>query len=150
MRIAVPGELAAFVAARIAGFSAEAPEQLRWESPFVSEFSALPLYLGWTETIGIRADGELVRWSTEGEYSGVRPVEDRTWMLSALVSGAERHPELRALLPERPTEAIDCLCRKVPLLASGKVLCGECGGIGWLPASVAESRPVDESPHASL
>ena len=92
-----------------------------------------PLYLGWMETIGIRADGEMVSWSTEGDYSGLRPVEDRTWLLSALVCGVERYPELRALLPERPKEAVDCPCRKHPLLVSGKIRCGECGGIGWLP-----------------
>lgn len=66
MRFAVPEKLAAFIAARIAGYATEAPERLRWESPFVAEFTALPLYLGWTETIGIRPDGDVVRWSTEG------------------------------------------------------------------------------------
>jgi hypothetical protein len=124
--------MSAFIAARIAGYSEEAPERVRWESPFVAEFAALPLYLGWTETIGLRPDGEMVSWSTEGDYSGTRPVEDRLWVLSALVAGVERYSELRALLPERPAAAIDCQCRKHPLLASGRVLCGECGGIGWL------------------
>ena len=133
MRISVTPELSAFIAARIVGYSAEAPEQLRWECPRVAEFDALPLYLGWTETIGIRADGELVSWSTEADFSGVRSVDDRLWMLSALVIGVKRYPELRGLLPERPTGAIDCRCGAHPLLASGEFLCGACGGIGWLP-----------------
>ena len=133
MRVVVPQELSAFIAARIAGYATEAPEQLRWESRFVAQFAALPLYLGWTETIGIRPDGDVVCWSTEGNYAGVRPVEDRTWALSALVVGARRYPELAALLPKRPPGAVDCPCRKHQLFASGKVLCGECGGIGWLP-----------------
>jgi len=133
VRVAVPEELSAFIAARIAGYPTEAPEQLRWESPFVAQFSALPLHLGWTETIGIGPDGEVVRWSTEGDYAGLRSVEDRTWVLSALVDGARRYPELAALLPERPPGAVDCPCRKHPIFASGKVLCGQCGGIGWLP-----------------
>lgn len=131
-RVVVSPELSAFIAARVAVYATEAPEPLRWESRFVAEFAALPLYLGWTETIGIRADGEVIRWSTEGEYAGARPVQDRTEVLSALVAGAERHPELRALLPERPPGAVDCRCRNHPLLASGQVLCGECGGVGWL------------------
>ncbi len=131
MKLSVSPEMSAFIAARIVGYSAETPDQLKWQSPYVSQFSALPLYLGWMETIGIRADGELLFWSTEGEYAGTRPVEDRIWVLSALVAGAERYPELRALLPERPTNAVDCRCRKHPLLASGKVMCNECGGIGW-------------------
>jgi hypothetical protein len=137
VRVAVSAELSAFIAARVAAFPAEAPGPLRCEAPFVAEFAALPLYLGWTETIGIRPDGEVVRWSSEGAYAGARPVQDRVWMLSALVEGAQRYPELAALLPERPSGAVDCPCRTHPLLASGQVLCGQCGGIGWL---VQESR----------
>jgi hypothetical protein len=133
MRLAVPEELSLFIAAGVAGFSVEAPEQLLWESSYVADISALPLYVGWTETIGIRSDGEIVSWSTEGDYLGVRPVEDRILVLIALVTGVQRYPELRALLPERPSDATDCPCRNHALLASGSVLCGQCGGIGWLP-----------------
>jgi hypothetical protein len=133
MRVAVPPELSAFIAARIAGYPAEAPERLRWESPFVAESAALPLYLGWTETLGIRPDGEVVRWSADGDDTGVRLVEERTWLLSALVEGARRYPVLAALLPARPPGAVDCSCRGHPLLTSGQVLCGECGGVGWSP-----------------
>ncbi len=133
MRVEVTPELSAFIAARIAGFPAEAPERLRWEAPFVAEFDALPLYVGWVETVGVRPDGEVVRWSTEGDYAGVRAVEDRVWVLSALVDGSRRYPELAALIPERPPDAADCPCRGQPVFASGVVLCGECGGVGWLP-----------------
>jgi hypothetical protein len=131
--VVVPPEIAAFIAARVAGYPDEASDRLRWAAPSVAEFGALPLYLGWTETLGIRPDGAVVRWSTEGEYAGVRPVADRTWLLTALVEGARRYPELVALLPERTPGATDCACRNHPLVTSGKVLCGECGGIGWLP-----------------
>jgi hypothetical protein len=67
VRIALPDHLATFIAARIAGFDSEAPERLRWAARYVTEFSALPLYRGWTETIGILANGEMVAWSTEEE-----------------------------------------------------------------------------------
>src|SRR3954470_2417848 len=107
-RVSVSTEVSRLIAVRIASFPTGAPEPLRWQVPFVAEFAALPLYLGWDETIGIRPDGEVVRWSTEGDYRGVRPVEDRTWVLSALVDGARRYPELAALLPERPAGAVDC------------------------------------------
>lgn len=133
-RVAVTEDTAAFIAARIAGFPAEADEPLRWLSRYVAEFGALPLYLGWLESIGIRPDGEVVSWSTESDYAGVRPVEDRTWLLSALVAACKRYPELLGLLPAREPGAVDCRCHNHPLLASGKVLCGECGGVGWLPA----------------
>jgi len=139
-RITVSPEVSAFIAARIAGYPSEAPERLRWESPFVAKFAALPLYLGWTETIGIRTNGEVVRWSTEVEYPDARPVEEAMWVLSALVVGAERYPKLRTLLPARPPDAVDCPCRNHPLLASGKVLCGHCGGVGWLPVGSRAQR----------
>jgi hypothetical protein len=124
--------MSAFLTARIVAYQDEAPEALQWAAPFVSEFAALPLYFGWTETIALRPDGQSVCWSTEGQYPGVRPLGDRTWVLPALVAGADRYPALRALLPERPARAVDCPCRKHPLLASGQVVCGQCGGLGWL------------------
>ena len=94
----------------------------------VDEFNALPLYVGWTQTIGIRADGEVVCWSTEGDYAGTRPEEDRSWLLTALVAGADRYPELRPLLPVRGPDAIDCPCRAIPLCVSGKVGCASAAG----------------------
>jgi hypothetical protein len=36
--VQVPEEVAAFIADRIERFAAEAPEQLRWQAPFVAEF----------------------------------------------------------------------------------------------------------------
>jgi hypothetical protein len=135
--------LSGWIAARIAGFPTEAPEQLRWQAPYVAKAVALPLYLGWTETIGIRADGEIVCWSTEGEYPGVRPVEDRYFWLSSLVSGSRRYPELRVLLPKRPVKAVDCRHLAHPLFAEGKVSCPECCGLGWVDATGTEQAAAD-------
>jgi hypothetical protein len=132
MRLTLTPELSALIASRIARYSIEGPEHARDEALLVAASAALPLYRGWTETIGIRADGEMVAWSTESDYSGVRPVQERVWVLLSLVAGSERHPEPRALLPERPADAIDCRCQHHPVVTSGNVLCGECGGIGWL------------------
>jgi len=111
--------LSAFVKARIDGFSSEAPEQLRWQSGCVAGYAALPLYIGWTETIGLRADGAIIRWSTEYDYSEMRSVEDPKWVLLALVAGSNRYSELRALLPVRGPGAVDCGCRNHPLFTSG-------------------------------
>lgn len=135
--IPVTAEITARIASRIAAFPIEAPEKLRWLSPYATRFAALPLYPGWTETIGIRPDGELVRWSTEGDFAGTRPVEDRSWVLTALVAGSDRYPELRPLLPVRGADAVDCPCRAIPWCVSGKVGCAECGGLGWLPGAGA-------------
>jgi hypothetical protein len=133
-RVDVPPELSAWIAARVAAFPSEALEQLRWLAPSVAEAAALPLYVGWWDTIAIRADGEVVCRSTEGEYPGVRPVEDHDQWLSALVDGSRRHPELRALLPARPEGAVDCRHLAHPLYAEGKVFCPECCGLGWAEA----------------
>jgi hypothetical protein len=132
VRVEVSPELSAFIVARVAGYASESPEQRRWASSLVADFEALPIYLGWTDTIGIRPDGEIVRWSTETEYQGVQPVHDSRLLLCALVAGAEKYPELRALLPSRPPGAVDCTCHSKPMFAQGKIRCGSCGGVGWL------------------
>src|SRR6266498_5589371 len=126
-QIPLTGEIASFIAARIADFPTEAGEQCRRDSQYVAEFSALPLYFGWIETIGIRPDGQLIRWSTEGDYLGSQPVDDRIWTMSALVEGARKYPELAVLLPIRGPEAVDCRCRMIPLFRENKLICSECG-----------------------
>jgi hypothetical protein len=131
--VQMPEGVAAFITDRVRQFAVEAPAQVRWLAPFVAEFGALPVYLGWIETIGIRPDGEVIRWSTEGEYPGARPVEDRTWLMTGLVEGSRRYAELLPLVPVRVPDADDCQCRGHPLFAAGRVICGTCGGLGWLP-----------------
>ena len=122
-----------WIAAKIAAFATEADHRHHWLTEYVSQFNALPLYVGWTETIGIRPNGEIVSWSTEDEFIGVRSIEDRMLVLISLVNGSRRFPELAHLLPKRTPGAEDCGCRDVPLLVSGRAFCGTCGGLGWLP-----------------
>ena len=146
MRVAVPPELSAWISARIASYPAEATEPYhRWEAPAVAEFAALPLIRHWFETFGLRADGEVVRWSTDGDapYPGVRPVAARCDWLSALVEGARRWPELRALLPARPPAARDCACVGHPSFAPGKFLCPECCGLRWVAPDAAPGTSSD-------
>src|SRR5262245_53958161 len=83
-RVSVTPEEAAFIQQRIERFAEEAPEELSWELPYVREHGALPLYLGWTETFGIRPDGELIRWSTEQWPDGAFDLNDTTWEKVAL------------------------------------------------------------------
>jgi hypothetical protein len=135
MKVAVDSNLSAFIAARITGYASEATEPFhRAESSSVTEHGALPLIRHWYETYGIRPDGEIVRWSTDGPepYSGTKAVEDRYDWLSALVEGSRRYPELKVLLPIRGPEAFDCLCVGRPLFSPGNVICPECCGLGWV------------------
>jgi len=136
-RAGVSPEDCAFIAARILAFGSEAPPERRWLLPFVEEFGALPLYLGWTETLGILPDGSLVRWSTESEYSGLRPVTNQADASVALVEGSRRYPELAHLIPKRPAHATTCTAcagtGRAPV-PSGELICA-CGGTGWVTSN---------------
>jgi hypothetical protein len=137
MRFAISPELSAFIAARIANYAAEATEEYRlWEAPAVAEFDALPLIRHWYETFGLRADGEVVRWHTDGPdtYPGVRAVETPCEWVSALAEGARRYPELQVLLPARPANAVACRCGGDGFSDSPKFICPACGGLGWVEA----------------
>jgi hypothetical protein len=143
VRVAVTPKLSAFIAARIANYAAEATEPYhRWEATAVAEFAALPLVRHWSETFGLRANGEVVRWHTDLDdpYPGVRPVEERYDWLSALVEGSRRFPELEALLPVRPLGARNCVCVGHAGFAPGKALCPGCCGLRWVV--VPDTDPV--------
>jgi hypothetical protein len=96
------------------------------------------LYIGtslWAEYY-LRPHGEVVIVREEYEQPDVDTVyTDRSNVLRVLVWGSRRYPELRELLPARPAGAVDCRCRSHPIFAEGKVLCPECGALGWLPPS---------------
>ena len=135
VRVAVSPEMSAWIAARIDRYSAEATEPYQQrEAPIVADFAALPLIRHWFETFGLRADGEVVRWHTDGPdpYPGIRPVDDRVDWLSAVVEGARRYPELRSLLPPREPGSVDCQCIGIPQFSSGQVICPECCDLGWV------------------
>jgi hypothetical protein len=134
--VPVSAEDSEYIAACVAAFPGEAPGQLRWLAPYVEEFAALPLYIGWTETVGLRADGEVICWSTEREYAGARPVEDPVWVRAGLVEGAKRFPGLRGLIPARPPDARTCpVCGGAGYpLGLPQVGCS-CGGVGWVDAA---------------
>lgn len=133
-RVLVGPEETEFIRERIARFAHEAPANLRWQAEHVRLNQALPLYVGWTETAGIRADGTLVRWVTE-DVTNTQELADSTWVNLALVQGAARYPQLRSLIPSRPATARTCDgCNgagTLPGLPTNVICC--CGGIGWLP-----------------
>ena len=123
-QVEITFELSEFIAARIADDS-------RKDSGFAA-VGALPLYIDIGGMIGIRPDGTLVEWSHDGEDRDVRPVEDRVWVLIALIAAARRYPEFQDVLPVRGTGAIDCDCRRIPSCVSGLISCARCGGMGRL------------------
>jgi hypothetical protein len=131
MRLLVSPELSTWIVERITAFSTERPEQYGWLERFVNEFGALPLHVEWFDVIALCPDGEIVKWSTEGEYIDTQPVEDRYYWLTSLVDATKRYPELKELLPLRPLGAQDCWHLPYPIFAEGKVFCPDCCGLGW-------------------
>jgi hypothetical protein len=131
-QVEITFEMSEIIADRIAAFPRDAF--------VVPECGALPLYADMRGVIGIRPDGTLVEWSHDGGGRDARPVEDRIWVLIALVAAARRYPEFQKLLPVRGPGAIDCDCRRTPTCISGLIYCSRCGGMGWLAAG--NSRPV--------
>jgi hypothetical protein len=133
-RVEVTEDEAAYIAARVGSFASEASADWMWQNTFVQQFAALPLFLGWSETLGIRADGSLVRWSTEGEYKGARPVDRQVDVNLALINGSRRYPRLVRLIPRPPSEANVCAqCHGTGRVAvSDDPLVCACGGAGWV------------------
>jgi hypothetical protein len=130
---------ASFVRERIRLFDREAPETWQWQSTYVRTHDALPLYLGWTETLGIRPDGSLVRWSTEQEYDGWKSIDRPGECALALVRAAEQYPTLSNLVPPRPSDAEDCRsCAGFGCFPQQPELICECAGLGWNLRSVQD------------
>ena len=94
-------------------------------------------------TIGIeailRADGQV--WVLPDDHwddptapvPEWRPADERE-RTSALVIASKRMPELRQLLPERPSNATECpRCSGTGYFVEG-IVCPDCGALGWLRA----------------
>jgi hypothetical protein len=138
-RVEVTEDEFAYIVARVESFASEAAADWHWQGDFVKQFAALPLFLGWTETLGIRPDGSLIRWSTEGEYAGVRPIDRQVDVNLALIHGARRHPKRVRLVPRPPSDAIVCTqCHGTGRVAvfDDPLICA-CGGAGWVVAAEA-------------
>ena len=83
----------------------------------------------------LRVNGEVVLLGEdEGQPESVTIRTEPGVVLGMLVWGSKRYPELKQLLPDRGPRSVDCRCLAISLFADRKVLCSECGGLGWLPA----------------
>ena len=93
--------------------------------------SALPLAEGWFAWALLTEQGEVLEAVEDGSAS---PASEplRTMFL---VAGAERYPELIALLPVRSSTSADCArCEGTGRMrfGSGKIRCHECRSLGWV------------------
>ena len=93
---------------------------------------ALPLYHGWDGWLLLTTGSEVVE-----EVDGQLRLAVEPWRTFGLVIGAERYPELRQLLPTRPSSARDCPhCKGTGwLIMNDKPAgfrCGHCYALGWV------------------
>jgi hypothetical protein len=103
------------------------------------ELGCLPVYVDWTAFLGLGPGGECL-WVDHDDSAGrVEPVVDLQ-ALSTLVAQVRLIPGLEGLEPTRPAGREDCpQCQGVGFIKVGPVECGcKCGGLGWLPATLAE------------
>jgi hypothetical protein len=118
---------------RDALLSAENPGT-KWEREAATATSALPVCSDVGGTLLIDEAGEIVHFDDERRV--IEPVGDRIWANVALVSASHRFPSLSALHPKRPEAARDCsACQGTG--TRGAILCGVCGGTGWLEVTSA-------------
>jgi hypothetical protein len=104
----------------------------------VRSTGALPVYADIGATLFVGPDGEVLnRHHDSDDLPQVEP--DARLRLIALVWAVKKHPELNALLPERPVGAADCGecgCTGAHQLDRFELLCPKCHGMGWLGAVV--------------
>lgn len=141
-RVAVSRSQARIIRDLIASFPNESVM-----AAYVARHRALPLYVDWAATIGITPRGDIVEWSTEGDYDGLRPAES-SWVVDALVQGSKKYPALSFLIPPRPPTAHTCPdCQgtgritALPEQITEQVICS-CGGVGWVDPPHSKRRPL--------
>jgi hypothetical protein len=101
-----------------------------WDHEAAKAAGGLPVYSDMSGTLLITEAGEIVWY--DAERSVVEPMDDPLWVTVALVSASRQYPSLGELRPSRPTTAGDCkACDGTG--AFKNMICGKCGGTGWLP-----------------
>lgn len=107
----------------------------------IVKVNALPLCFDWTAFMALRWDGQIVWIPYDDEPGEVEITQEERLRNLGLFQGTKLHPDLKFLLPPRPSDANDCpACRGTGKLTfpddvkhlAEKVICS-CGGIGWLP-----------------
>jgi len=116
---------------RILDFLADDDVRYGWLRRGVGDHGFLPLYVGWVATLGIRPDGTLVRWNHEDDPTHLHELDNAFQQRMAIKQAVDRYPELEALIPPRPDDAVVCEKCSGSGKAHAQVIC-ECGGVGWV------------------
>ena len=115
-----------------------------FSDPIAESEDAVVMTLGLGDAMYLTLDGRVIidEFSlAEKDDKPPREAKDATEMYAAIVVGAKQRnaPELLSLLPSRPEAALDCAaCENSGWFVFGadapeslKVICLECGGVGW-------------------
>ncbi len=73
---------------RLDEFLAGPNPQLAWLRVVAAEHEFLPLYIGWTATLGLRPDGTFVRWEQEADPPELEDLSSGSWQRFAIARGA--------------------------------------------------------------
>src|SRR5262245_52101742 len=97
-----------------------------------SKYQALPVYSDMGGTLFITPRLEVLALDHDGGAVPTRELSEK-WRLVAVVSAADKYPELQSLIPSRPPDALQCShCGGTGRVARLNARCGECCGLGWL------------------
>jgi hypothetical protein len=109
--------------------------------PAVRRWNFLPLYCGWLSILGIRPDLSFVRWDIEDDPDVIKRLPEAFLQRLALCQGAKKYPELRALIPARPPDAVTCEdCKGLGDMPGLPTFVCSCGGCGWLVPGESRAR----------
>jgi hypothetical protein len=127
-------ELSAEIKRRLAEYLADDTHDPLDLRSVVAKFGALPWVGDMGGPFAVRPDGEVIlyAWDEPHEPTVVRDPRLRN---AALYRGSLKYPELAALVPVRPADAISCPhCEGIAAIQRQvtNIAC-YCGGLGWLP-----------------
>lgn len=100
-----------------------------------ARLGALPIGCDMWSDYYLRPNGDVVIVGEDLRHPDVDSVHrDHSRLMSVLVWGSERYPQLKDLIPARPDGATDCECKLWPeWFIQKRLICGTCGGVGWIP-----------------
>ena len=92
----------------------------------------LPVYSDTDSVLSVTPAAEVIRYEWESKRIGI--ISEERWRNLALSLAARKHPQLRALEPERPEHAKACpQCDGSGVILDG-LTCGVCSSLGWVRA----------------
>jgi hypothetical protein len=128
----LPPETAARVAAAIKDLRSEPVDHV---DAIAKRHGAIPLLADMGGALLLRPDGAMLELLWDAEDSPTPAPLDQEPL--GWVAGAERYEWLAALIPPRPTGAVDCTAcsgkGKIAVQGAtrGRVFCGACRALGW-------------------